>query len=83
MPHDFSIYNVSDGIHFLRRKSPCRPGAPAPESGGQVYIISPGLMKKKGDFNPHTDSLPAGVDYWRYATPRPSRKTCGPFLIPG
>jgi len=72
MPHDFSIYNVSDEYSFSSKEVEVSARERRLlESVGQVYIISPALMKKKGRFNPHTDSLPAGVDYWRYATPRP------------
>lgn len=70
--HDLSIYNVSDEYSFSSTEvAVSARERRLLESVGQVFIISPALMKKKGHFNPHTDSLPAGVDYWRYATPVP------------
>lgn len=70
IPHDLSIYNVSDEYSFSSTEvAVSRAERKLLESVGQVFIISPALMEKKGHFNPNTDSLPAGVDYWRYATP--------------
>jgi glycosyltransferase involved in cell wall biosynthesis len=70
--HDLSVYNVSDEYSFSSKEvAVSGRERRLLESAGQVFIISPALMKKKGHFNPHTDFIPAGVDYWRYATPRP------------
>jgi glycosyltransferase involved in cell wall biosynthesis len=70
--HDLSIYNVSDEYSFSSTEvAVSARERRLLESVGQVFIISPALMKKKGHFNPHTDSLPAGVDYRRYATQAP------------
>jgi len=70
IPHDLSIYNVSDEYSFSSTEvAVSREERNLLESVGQVFIISPALMEKKGHFNPHTAFLPAGVDYWRYATP--------------
>lgn len=72
VPHDLSIYNVSDEYSFSSTEVPVSPAERSLlESVGQVFIISPALMEKKGRFNPNTEFIPAGVDYWRYATPRP------------
>lgn len=72
IPHDLSIYNVSDEYSFSSTEVPVsREEQNLLESVGQVFIISPALIEKKGHFNRHTDFLPAGVDYWRYATPAP------------
>jgi len=72
MPHDMSIYNVSDEYSFSSIERAVSPKERRLlESVDQVFIISPALLEKKGHFNPHTDFLPAGVDYWRYATPKP------------
>ncbi len=70
IPHDLSIYNVSDEYSFSSTEVAVSPRERRLlESVGQVYIISPALMEKKGHFNPNTGFLPAGVDYKRYATP--------------
>ncbi len=70
--HDLSLYNVSDEYSFSSTEVPVSPAERhLLESVDQVFIISPALMKKKGGFNPHTEFIPAGVDYWRYAAPVP------------
>jgi glycosyltransferase involved in cell wall biosynthesis len=72
IPHDFSIYNISDEYSFSATEVPVSPAERSLlESVGQVFIISPALMEKKGRFNPNTKFVPAGVDYWKYATPVP------------
>lgn len=72
IPHDLSIYNVSDEYSFSTTEVPVSPAERSLlESVGQVFIISPALMEKKGQFNPNTKFVPAGVDYWKYATPAP------------
>jgi len=71
-PHDASIYNVSDEYSFSSNEQAVSPEERSLlKSVDQVFIISPALLEKKGHFNPHTDFLPAGVDYWRYASPKP------------
>jgi len=68
--HDFSIYNVSDEYSFSSTEVAVTPKErELLKSVGQVFIISPALMEKKGSFNPHTAFVPCGVDYWKYATP--------------
>jgi glycosyltransferase involved in cell wall biosynthesis len=68
--HDFSIYNVSDEYSFSSTETPVTPKErELLKSVGQVFIISPALMEKKGSLNPHTAFAPYGVDYWKYATP--------------
>ena len=70
IPNDLSIYNVSDEYSFSSTEvAVSREERELLESVGQVFIISPALMEKKGRFNPNTNFLPAGVDYWRYASP--------------
>jgi glycosyltransferase involved in cell wall biosynthesis len=41
------------------------------KSVDQVFMISPGLIDKKGKLNPHTTFAPEGVDYRAYASPVP------------
>lgn len=70
--HDLSIYHVDDeysfsategGVSVVERR--------LLESVGQVFIHSPALMDKKGEFNPNTEFVPNGVDYKLYATLKP------------
>ena len=70
--HDLSIYHVDDEYSF----SPTEVEVSLAErrlleSVGQVFIHSPALMRKKGEFNLHTEFVPNGVDYKLYATPLP------------
>ncbi len=83
IPHDLSIYNVSDEYSFSSTEvAVSARERRLLESVGQVYIISPALMEKKGHFNPHTGFLPAGVDYNRYATPTPEPEDMKPIPHP-
>ena len=70
--HDLSIYHVDDEYSF----SPVEVEMPAAErrlleKAGQVFIHSPALLERKGEFNPNTMFVPNGVDYGLYATPVP------------
>lgn len=72
LPHDFSIYYVSDEYSF----TPTEVELSATErkvlgSVDHVYLTSPGLMQKRGGFNPNTEFLPMGVDYQKFSTPVP------------
>ena len=71
-PHDLSIYHIDDEYSF----SPIEVEIPSTErtlltSVNQVFIHSPGLMDKKGFFNPNTEFVPNGVSYESFATPVP------------
>jgi glycosyltransferase involved in cell wall biosynthesis len=72
LPHDFSIYYVSDEYSFTTTEVELS----ATERNvlgavDQVYLTSPALMQKRGGFNPHTEFLPMGVDYQKFSTPLP------------
>jgi glycosyltransferase involved in cell wall biosynthesis len=72
IPHDFSIYYVSDEYSFTTTEVELS----ATErkvlgSVDQVYLTSPALMQKRGSFNPNTEFLPMGVDYQKFSTPVP------------
>ncbi len=72
LPHDFSIYYVSDEYSFTTTEVELS----ATErkvlgSVDQVYLTSPALMQKRGGFNPNTEFLPMGVDYQKFSTPVP------------
>jgi glycosyltransferase involved in cell wall biosynthesis len=68
--YDLGVYHIDDEYSFSATEteiSPVERGLL--ESVGQVFIHSPALMQKKGGLNPHTESVPNGVDYELYATP--------------
>jgi len=72
VPHDFSIYYVSDEYSF----STTEVELSATErhllaSVDQVYLTSPALIEKRGGFNPNTEFLPMGVDHRKFSTPVP------------
>jgi hypothetical protein len=69
-PYDLSIYHIDDEYSF----SPTEVEMSSAErtlltSVDQVFIHSPGLMEKKGLFNPNTEFVPNGVSYASFATP--------------
>lgn len=71
VPHDLSCYHIDDEYSF----SPCE--APISETelrliteSNQVFIHSPGLLKRKGRLNPHTSYVPNGVDFGAYSQDR-------------
>jgi len=69
IPSDLSIYHIDDEYSFSSTEtkiSPVERGLL--QSVGQVFIHSPALMRKKSEFNPHTEFVPNGVDYRLYAT---------------
>jgi glycosyltransferase involved in cell wall biosynthesis len=72
VPHDFSIYYVSDEYSFTADEvavSPVERGVL--QSVDQVFLTSPALMEKRGSFNRNTHFVPMGVDYQKFATPVP------------
>lgn len=72
LPHDFSIYQVNDEYSFTSNEVPVSPAERRLlQSVGQVVLTSPALMEKRGGFNPNTEFVPMGVDYWKFATPVP------------
>lgn len=72
VPHDFSIYQVNDEYSFTPTEVPISPTERRLlKSVGQVVLTSPALMEKRGGFNPNTEFVPMGVDYWKFATPVP------------
>jgi len=72
LPHDFSIYQVNDEYSFTTTEVPISPAeSRLLKSVGQVVLTSPALMEKRGGFNPNTEFVPMGVDYWKFATPVP------------
>jgi glycosyltransferase involved in cell wall biosynthesis len=70
--HHFCAYYVSDEYSFSATEMPV-PQAERDllKSAGVVFLTSPGLMEKRGAFNPNTQFIPMGVDYQKFATPVP------------
>lgn len=66
-----NIYHLVDEYSFSPEDHPT-----SPEEGrllrsvDRVIIHSPGLLEKKGGFNPATSLVPNGVDYEAFVTPR-------------
>jgi glycosyltransferase involved in cell wall biosynthesis len=48
----------------------------------QIFIHSPGLMEKKGGFNPHTQFVPNGVDFAAYSQPKQEPADLAPVSHP-
>ena len=72
LPHDFSCYHAVDEYSFSDRELSIDPAEIALlRRVDQVFIHSPGLLEKKGGFNPHTAWVPNGADYHAFATPVP------------
>jgi glycosyltransferase involved in cell wall biosynthesis len=72
VPHDFSIYYVSDEYSFTVDEvavSPLERGVL--QSVDQVFLTSPALMEKRGSFNRNTHFVPMGVNFQKFATPVP------------
>jgi glycosyltransferase involved in cell wall biosynthesis len=69
IPHDASCYHIDDEYSFA---DVARPNDPQEiellRSVDRVIVHSQGLLKKKGDINPHTALIPNGVDYPAFAT---------------
>lgn len=69
---DLSCYHIDDEYSF----SPVETALDQKETRliaavDQVFIHSPGLLRKKGKINPHTTYVPNGVDYQAFSTAAP------------
>jgi glycosyltransferase involved in cell wall biosynthesis len=70
--HELSIYHIDDEYSFSRTEKDISPEErKLLESVGQVFIHSPAMLRKKGNFNLHTEFSPNGVKYELYSTPVP------------
>ncbi|MCS6305644.1 MAG: glycosyltransferase [Nitrospira sp.] len=70
IPHTISCYHIDDEYSFSSVEMPPDENEiRIMKSVDQVFMISPGLIEKKGKINPHTAFAPEGVDYRAYATP--------------
>ncbi len=71
VPHDLSVYHVNDEYSFsATTDAPSVREVELLRRADLVLIHSPELMRRKGEFNPHTMMLPNGVDFAAFSTPR-------------
>lgn len=81
--HDRSFYHIDDEYTFSPVELPLDPQeARLIQRVDQVFIHSPALLKKKGHLNPHTLSIPNGVDYGAYAAPHDEPEDLSPIPHP-
>ncbi len=70
IPYSVSCYHIDDEYSFSDvEMPPDEKEIQILKSVDQVFMISPGLIEKKGKINQHTAFAPEGVDYSAYATP--------------
>jgi len=70
--YDLSVYHIDDEYSFEFDPPPMPPQERRVlERVDQVFVISPGLLERKGGINPNTTQVPEGVDYELYSTPVP------------
>ncbi|MFN0182141.1 MAG: glycosyltransferase [Gemmatimonadales bacterium] len=70
-PHDASIYHLDDEYFDADRDAVDPAEEALLRRVDQVIIHSPGLLERKGHYNPHTATVPNGVDFATFARPRP------------
>lgn len=81
--HDLSCYHIDDEYSFSTVEQPLdRQEAGLITRAGQVFIHSPALWEKKSHLNPHSLLVPNGVDFSRFATPRPEPEDLKPIVRP-
>lgn len=83
--HDLSCYHVDDEYLFYggeNAEEAARGERELIERVDQVFIHSPGLLEKKGEWNPHTERAPNGVDFDAYREPRPEPDDLAPVPPP-
>src|SRR5262245_43083630 len=68
IPFDLSCYHVDDEYSFSESDVPLDvTESRLIATVGQVFVISPGLLEKKGALNCCTTFIPEGVDYQAYS----------------
>lgn len=71
LPHDVSCYHLDDEYTFSDTEQPVgTQERRLLESVDQVFVVSPGLMEKKGRINPRTRYVSIGVDYDAFSASR-------------
>jgi len=67
---DLSCYHIADEYSFSTTEQPLdQAEVELIKRVDQVFIHSPALLEKKGQFNPHTLCVPNGVEYASFAAP--------------
>jgi len=68
--YDLSCYHIADEYSFSPSELPLNDReVKLIKRVDQVFIHSPALMEKKGQFNPHTQYVTNGVEYAAFASP--------------
>ena len=69
--YDLSCYHIVDEYSFSSIELPLSDReVQLIKRVDQVFIHSPALLERKGQFNPHTRFVPNGVDYRAFAAPQ-------------
>ena len=70
--HDVSIYHIKDEYSYSDVERPITERERnLIRAVDHVFVISPGLLDRKGSINPQTSRIPVGVNYAAYAKPLP------------
>jgi glycosyltransferase involved in cell wall biosynthesis len=83
IPFDCSCYHIDDEYTFSSGEYASDPQEiRVIRSVDEVFAISPGLLERKGNINPHTTFTPEGVDFSAYATPVDIPEDLAPIPTP-
>lgn len=86
MDYDLSCYHIDDDYTLLDSDQELQELIETEREIAsrvdQVFVTSPGLLAKKGKFNPHTLFVPNGVDYDLFATPWTEPEDLAPIPHP-
>lgn len=83
IPFDCSCYHIDDEYTFSSSEYALDPQEiRVIRSVDEVFAISPGLLERKGNINPHTTFTPEGVDFSAYATPVDIPEDLAPIPAP-
>jgi glycosyltransferase involved in cell wall biosynthesis len=70
--HEYAFYHVDDEYSFQSDPPPmCAEERRVIQEVDQVFVISQGLLARKGGINPNIRLVPEGVDFRLYSTPCP------------
>ncbi len=83
VPFDQSVYHIEDEYSFSPVELPMDPAEARLIRGvNRVFVLSPGLLEKKGRINPNTSYVPGGVDFALYARPAEEPADLAPIPRP-
>jgi glycosyltransferase involved in cell wall biosynthesis len=70
-PWDLTLYHIDDEYSFSELEQPIDPSERRLiERVDQVFVHVPGLLARKGQFNPRSTLVPNGVDFATFSRPR-------------